>query len=79
MLSDRKISKLEKSTKKEEKKENSDTTKEKKHKKKKINPKKMEKIFPYYSVFGRAYFDLVKYLRFGIPLIYFCLILTRIF
>jgi len=33
---------------------------EKKHKKKKLNPKKMEKIFPYYSVFGRAYFQMVK-------------------
>tara|TARA_Y100000004_G_C8889728_1_gene401419 strand:- start:628 stop:825 length:198 start_codon:yes stop_codon:yes gene_type:complete len=33
---------------------------EKKHKKKKINPKKMEKIFPMYAVFGRPFFELVK-------------------
>jgi len=42
------------------KKEEEVNTIEKKHKKKKLNPKKMEKIFPYYSVFGRAYFDMVK-------------------
>ncbi len=33
---------------------------EKKHKKKKLNPKKMEKLFPYYSVFGKTYFQMVK-------------------
>jgi len=33
---------------------------EKKHKKKKLNPKKMEKLFPHYAVFGRAYFQMVK-------------------
>ncbi len=33
---------------------------EKKHKKKKLNPKKMEKLFPHYAVFGKAYFQMVK-------------------
>jgi len=42
------------------KKEEEENKIEKKHKKKKLNPKKMEKIFPYYSVFGRTYFELVK-------------------
>jgi hypothetical protein len=35
-------------------------TMEKQHKKKKLNPKKMEKKYPYYSVFGKAYFDIMK-------------------
>ena len=35
-------------------------TMEKKHKKKKINPKKMQKLFPYYSVFGKTYFEIMK-------------------
>ena len=33
---------------------------EKKHKKKKLNPKKMEKMYPHYAVFGKAYFHMVK-------------------
>lgn len=33
---------------------------EKKHKKKKLNPKKMEKLYPYFSVFGVTYFNSVK-------------------
>ena len=34
------------------KKEEEVNTIEKKHKKKKLNPKKMEKLYPYFSVFG---------------------------
>tara|TARA_R110001592_G_scaffold111626_3_gene309191 strand:+ start:5402 stop:5566 length:165 start_codon:yes stop_codon:yes gene_type:complete len=33
---------------------------EKKHKKKKINPKKLEKLIPYYSVFGLTLHNLKK-------------------
>lgn len=42
------------------KKEEEVNTIEKKQKKKKLNPKKMEKLFPHYAVFGRAYFQMVK-------------------
>lgn len=42
------------------KKEPEPNTMEKIHKKKKLNPKKMQKLYPYYSVFGRVFFDKVK-------------------
>ena len=35
-------------------------TMEKKQKKKKRNPKKMQKLFPYYSFFGKTYFEIMK-------------------
>jgi len=42
------------------KKEKEPNTIEKKHKKKKLSPKKMEKLYPYYSVFGKTYFQMIK-------------------